>query len=120
MLAWQAAEPLSLYTQYRYDYRKLARGRAGKGEQLNRHRHRYEVGARYQLLENLALRYKAYWHKADYVLTDNKKHDYQQDIYIDWQVNPAWQLNVGAQDVAKSAQEGGREALLKTGVTYTF
>lgn len=120
MLSWQAADPLSLYTQYRYDYRKLARGRAAKGEQLNRHRHRYEVGTEYHLLENLALRYKAFWHKADYVLADNKKHDYQQDIYIDWQVNPAWQLNIGAQDVAKSAQEGGREALLKTGVTYTF
>lgn len=120
MLRWQVAEPVSVYAQYRYDYRKIARGRVTDGEARNRHRHRYEVGASYALLETLHLGYKAFYYQADYVLSNNKKLDYQQDVDIDWQFTPAWQLNLGAEDIAKSATTRGREARLKAGFTYTF
>ncbi|QHM71793.1 oligogalacturonate-specific porin KdgM family protein [Mixta intestinalis] len=118
-LAWQVATPVSLYTQYRYDYRKITRAVAKEDEQ-NRHRHRIEAGINYQPLDNLTLSCKAYYYQADYILADNKKHDYQHDIDIDWNIFPRLQLNLGAEDVAKSKVNDGREVLLKAGFTYRF
>lgn len=118
-LNWQIAAPFAIYTQYRYDYRKITRSLASDDEQ-NKHRQRFEGGIQYSPLSTLTLSYKAYYYNADYVLADNKKHDYQQDIDIDWNFLPRWQLNLGAEDVAKSKTGSSRETLLKAGFTYQF
>ncbi|WP_018917876.1 oligogalacturonate-specific porin KdgM family protein [Vreelandella zhanjiangensis] len=118
-LSWQAAEPLNLYTQYRFDYRKVTRSIADEGEQ-NHRRHRIEVGADYAVLDNLTLSYTAYYYDGNYWLADSKEHDYRQDFDIALDVTPQWQLNLGAEDVARSAIESGREARIKAGFTYLF
>ncbi|MCS3432221.1 oligogalacturonate-specific porin KdgM family protein [Klebsiella sp. BIGb0407] len=118
-LSWQVISPLTLYTQYRYDYRKINRSAAGEGEQ-NRHRHRLEGGIAFAALDTLILTYQANYYNADYILANNKKSDYQQDVKADWIFLPDWQLNLAAEDVAKSKTSNSREALLKAGFTYRF
>lgn len=118
-LAWQIVQPFGVYTQYRYDYRKITRSVASDDEQ-NKHRHRLEGGLIYTPVDTLTLTYKAYYYHADYILANNQKHDYQQDIDIDWTFLPDWQLNLGLEDVARNKTSGGRESLLKAGFTYRF
>ena len=118
-LSWQIAAPFNIHAQYRYDYRKITRSLASDDEQ-NKHRHRIEGGMHYSPFDTLTLSYTAYYYDADYILADNQQHDYQQDINIDWTFLPRWQLNLGAEDVAKSKTSSGREALLKAGFTYRF
>lgn len=118
-LSWQTSDLFGVYTQYRYDYRKITRSLASDDEQ-NKHRHRLEGGISYTPVDTLTLSYKACYYHADYILANNKKHDYQQDVNIDWTFLPDWQINLGLEDVAKNKTRGGREALLKAGFTYRF
>lgn len=119
MLTWQLSDAFNVHTQYRFDYRKVTRAIAREGEQ-NRRRHRFQVGAAYAMLDNLTVAYTAYYYDANYWLTDRKEHDYRQDLDFAIDITPQWQLNLGAEDVARSAIDSGREARLKAGFTYLF
>lgn len=108
-----------LYTQYRYDYRKINHSQASENEQ-NEHYHRIEADIAYSPVDTMTLAYQANYYNADYILYNNKKSDYQQDIKADGTFLPDWQLNLVAEYIAKSKTSSGREALLKAGFTYRF
>lgn len=122
-LTWAAMDDLVLYTQYRYEYRKVVRSKrvdTVQGTVNNLSRHRFDLGAVYEVIEDLNLGYRISYYDANYIMQDNKKHDYQQEVTVDWQADYEWQINFAAEDVAKSVTSNSREAKLKLGFTYTF
>ena len=64
--------------------------------------------------------YRFSYLKGNYVLHNDKRHDYQQELDINWQATKAWQVNFAAEDVAKSVHSDAREAKLALGLSYLF
>ncbi|MGQ7745997.1 oligogalacturonate-specific porin KdgM family protein [Pectobacterium brasiliense] len=118
-LTWSVTDKTDLHAQYRYDLRKITRSKRTSTDD-DTHRHRYEAGVAYKGFDNFTLAYTAYYYHADYVLQNNKKHDYQQDFDVSYTINDNWSAHVGVEDVASGRDVKSREGKGKVGFTYTF
>lgn len=122
-LTWLATDDLSLYGQYRFEYRKVSRSKredSVQGYVANRSRNRFDIGANYALSTDWNIGYRFAYFRANYVLQNDKKHDYQQEIDINWQATKDWQINFAAEDVAKKVHSDARETKLGLGLSYLF
>ncbi|MEA9391309.1 oligogalacturonate-specific porin KdgM family protein [Acerihabitans sp. TG2] len=118
-LTYHINDALALYAQYRYDLRKITRSKRTEADG-DTHRSRYELGAILSGIGHVTVGYKVYYYDGDYIMQNNKNHDYQQDIDISYRFTENWQGNLGAEDVASSRVTDTREVKIKTGFTYTF
>lgn len=122
-LTWLTHDNLAFYTQYRYEFRKISRNKREdpiQGYVGNTSRNRFDLGANWNLFDDWSVGYQFSYFKGNYVLQNDKKHDYQQEMNINWQLAHDWQINFVAEDVAKSLNNDSREAKLKLGFTYLF
>lgn len=122
-LTWDALENFNIYTQYRYEYRKVSRKKredSVQGYINNRSRNRFDVGLNYQINNDWSADYNFRYFKANYILQNDKKNDYQHGMTINWQATEEWLFKVGAEDVAKNIHTDTREAKLKFGINYHF
>jgi hypothetical protein len=118
-LTYQADADWLLMTQYRFDVRKISRAKR-TDDDPDTHRQRFDIGVVYSGLNALTISYTVSYHQGNYVMYDNKKHDYKQDLSVGYHFADSWIANVGAEDVAYSTESSSREAKLKAGITYTF
>ena len=112
-----------MYGQYRFEYRKVSRSKredSVQGYVNNRSRNRFDIGANYALSTDWNIGYRFAYFRANYVLQNDKKHDYQQEIDINWQATKDWQINFAAEDVAKKVHSDARETKLGLGLSYLF
>lgn len=122
-LAWLYSDNLSFYSQYRFEYRKVSRSKredSVQGYVANRSRNRFDVGVNFSPLSDWNMGYRLSYLRGNYILQDGKRHDYQQEINVDWQATKNWQVNFSAEDVAKSVHSDSREAKLALGLTHLF
>lgn len=122
-LTWLNSDELSFYTQYRFEYRKVSRNKredSVQGYVGNTSRNRFDIGIDFTPITDWNIGYRLSYLKGNYILQNDKKHDYQQQINIDWQATNNWQINFSAEDVAKSTHTDSREAKLTLGLTYGF
>uniref|UniRef100_UPI00370D43CD oligogalacturonate-specific porin KdgM family protein n=1 Tax=Orbus sturtevantii TaxID=3074109 RepID=UPI00370D43CD len=122
-LTWQNSNSLAFYGQYRFEYRKVSRNKrqdSVQGYVGNRIRNRFDIGVDFAPISDWNVGYRVSYLKGNYILQNNKRHDYQQEITANWQVVNDWQINFAAQDVAKNIHSNAREAKLKLGLTYAF
>ncbi|MFQ1054406.1 oligogalacturonate-specific porin KdgM family protein [Gilliamella apicola] len=122
-LTWLQSDDVSFYSQYRFEYRKVSRSKredSVQGYVDNRSRNRFDVGTDINLSPDWNIGYRFSYLKGNYVLQNDKRHDYQQELDINWQVTKAWQVNFAAEDVAKRVHSDSRETKLALGLSYLF
>lgn len=122
-LAFLYSDNLSFYSQYRFEYRKVSRNKRDdsvQGYVGNRSRHRFDIGTDFTPLTDWNMGYRLSYLKGNYILQNDERHDYEQELDVNWQATKDWQINLAAQDVAKRLHSDSREAKLGLGVTYSF
>ncbi|OCG37418.1 oligogalacturonate-specific porin KdgM family protein [Gilliamella sp. Gris1-4] len=122
-LTWLSDNDLSFYGQYRFEYRKVSRNKredSVQGYVDNRSRNRFDIGTHYVLSPDWNIGYRFSYLKGNYVLQNDRKHDYQQEVDINWQATKDWQINFAAEDFAKKVHSSARETKLALGLSYLF
>ncbi|MFM2484939.1 oligogalacturonate-specific porin KdgM family protein [Celerinatantimonas yamalensis] len=116
---YKVAKNLSVLAGYQYELRKFSH-REGKTRGDDRHRHVFNVGVDYNPNNQLELKYVYTYKNGDYVMSDNKKHDYEHLLEVSYRLNRDWKPYLKLADKAASVEKGTREAEITGGFSYYF